>query len=166
MGYCMSQRESRFRIDAAKMADAFSALNTLAMKAPAQGRGHFSWVNTATLHQAQSLQDHLDEWRWEPSFDPQGNLIEVSFTGEKLGDDKALFDALAPFVTSGSFIVMQGEDGEMWRWVFDGTRCVEQSASVSFGDLPSDVIDAQARDVTPESRPGRLLSIPPRLPGR
>lgn len=166
MGYCMNQRETRFRIDAQKMDAAFAALNTLAQKAPAARRGYFSWVDTATLQGARSVADHLKEWRWEPTFDVQGDLVRISFTGEKLGDDKTLFDALGPFVENGSFIVMQGEDGEMWRWVFDGARCIEQSAKVSFDDVSSDIIDAEVRDVTPETRNGKVLGGPRRLLGQ
>ncbi len=157
MGYCMDQRDSRFRVRKENLPHVLGALKALAMRAPAQSWGHFSWVDTATIQRASSVQEHLKEWRWQPKFDESGDLASLSFNGEKLGSDKDLFDAMAPFVERGSFIQMQGEDGEMWRWYFDGRQCLEQTPTVSFASDDEDIIDIEARDVTPQTQPGRLL---------
>ncbi len=166
MGYCIDQRDTRFFIPHSRINEAYAALNTLAAAADSARYGHFAWVDTATIRRARSLTEHLKEWRWEAEFDAQGNLTGLHFTGEKLGDDFELFQALAPFVRSGSFIVMQGEDGEMWRWMFDGSQCHEQSATVSFGPVAGDIVDIEARDVSPDAQKGRLLPEPPRRLGR
>lgn len=39
------------------------------------------------------------------------------FTGEKLGDDFKLFAQIAPYIEDG-YIEYQGEDGDLWRYVF------------------------------------------------
>mgnify|MGYP005750691621 CR=1 FL=1 len=149
MGYCMSLRNSKFFLPAQRMQEAFAALTNLSAQAPKQRHGHFAWVRTEVLAQARDVRDVLNEWRWRPTFSTQGDIVDLSFEGEKLGDDKQLFDALAPYVSRGSFLEMHGEDGEVWRWVFDGVRCLEQSANVGFPDLPGgDVIDVEAREVT------------------
>lgn len=156
MGYCIEQQAGRFRMRADQFPLALGALKALAARAPHQRFGHFSWVDTGTLMRAQTVVEFLKEWRWHPTLDVQGNIVDLSFEGEKLGDDKQLLDALAPFVEVGSFLQMLGEDGEGWRWVFDGSRCIEQQAQVSFGDLPSaqDIVDVSAREVhTPRALP-------------
>ena len=57
----------------------------------------------------------------------------ISFDGERQdGTETAMFDSIAPFVEPGSYIEMQGEDGEVWRWVFDGVNCIEKNAEITF----------------------------------
>lgn len=64
---------------------------------------------------------------------PKGpSVIGISFMGEGYSDDIKLFNILAPFVESGSFIEMIGGDGETWRWVFDGTSCQEKHPKVEW----------------------------------
>lgn len=152
MGYCMHLGDSRFRLANARKMAAFAALNTLARRAGQQRHGHFAWVETKTLERASCVEDHLREWRWRPVLNDQGDIAGLHFEGEKLGDDKQLLDALAPFVDAGSFLVMHGEDGAVWRWYFDGSTCVEQAASMSFGPVPGDVVDVEAREVHPGDR--------------
>jgi hypothetical protein len=97
----------------------------------ASGR-HFSWVNRRSMEGAASIEEMLREWRWEPVLDLDGNITDLYFEGEKLGDDLTLWQAIAPAVVKGSFLEMMGEDGALWRWKFDGTTCEEQSAKVSW----------------------------------
>jgi hypothetical protein len=60
----------------------------------------------------------MEELRWPIEYDTEGNIVDVEFNGEKYWDDEVIFEAIAPFVKDGSYIQMQGEDGERWRWVF------------------------------------------------
>jgi hypothetical protein len=88
----------------------------------------FSWVDTKEYQDAETLEDALRAWRW-PS-DPQGvepteDVDHIAFDGEKIGNEEVLFDAIAPFVESGSFIEMHGEDGCQWRWLFRNGKCYE-----------------------------------------
>ena len=50
--------------------------------------------------------------------DTDGNITELEFIGEKLGNDFEMFQSIAPYVQDGSYIWMIGEDGSQWRWVF------------------------------------------------
>lgn len=51
-----------------------------------------------------------------------GDITGIHFDMEKIGDEDKLFAAIAPYVRSGSFLELVGEDGERWRWVWhDGT---------------------------------------------
>ena len=127
MGYYMQQRDSRFRIAHEKFPAALAAVQALG-----QGHMNFRWVDPHFVH-ASTVAEMLEAWNWEGEFDPiTGDLTNIYFAGEKLGDEETLFQALAPFVDKGSFIEMQGEDGELWRWVFDGQQMIEQTARITW----------------------------------
>jgi hypothetical protein len=124
----MKQRDSRFRMAAEKLPAALAAVQALAEQATS-----FQWVDS-NFAQASTVAEILEDWRWEGEFDPiTGDLTDIHFIGEKLGDEEILFQALAPFVDKGSFIEMQGEDGDLWRWTFDGQQMIEQVARITWG---------------------------------
>lgn len=127
MGYCMSQNDSVFRI---KASDKTLALR--AIKALMDEKKSFSWVDTATVKGCRNLVGAMKEWRWDLDEDENGHISGIAFAGEKAGDDLTLFKAIAPFVESGSYIEMCGEDGALWRWVFIKNTCIEKSAKVSW----------------------------------
>jgi hypothetical protein len=61
-----------------------------------------------------------------PAF-KSGDLCNVSWNGEKMGQEDLFFEALAPFISNNSFIEWRGEDNEMWRWLFkDGTMVIQK----------------------------------------
>jgi hypothetical protein len=135
MGYCMNTRESNFRIKKENFDKALLAIKTLD---PSQGSGytagrsHFSWVEESEYKAAESLFQALASWRWLAGISDSGNIDSIEFYGEKLGDDELLFQAIAPFVEAGSFIEMQGEEGKIWRWVFNGRTVEERQAKLTF----------------------------------
>lgn len=105
----MSQMETSFFIAGEDIPQTLSAIHQLPNK-------RYSWVND--FHNLYSLEEVMREWRWDINFDEEGNVIDIEFIGEKLGDDPLLFEAIAPFVKDGSCIEMLGEDGDRWRWSF------------------------------------------------
>ncbi|MHB1611988.1 MAG: hypothetical protein ACYCOU_19240 [Sulfobacillus sp.] len=118
----MKQRGSRFRMAAEKLPAALAEQKT-----------SFKWVDS-NFAQASTVAEILEAWRWEGEFDPiTGDLTDIHFIGEKLGDEEILFQALAPFVDKESFIEMEGEDGDLWRWTFDGQQMIEQVARITWG---------------------------------
>lgn len=125
MGYCMSQRDCKFYVVNEKAA--LAAIKGLAGK-ETMGPGHFSWVDTREFMMADTLEEAMSAWRWET----ESYWKYILFDGEKLGDDLLLFDAIAPYVEAGSYIEMQGEDGAIWRWIFDGKTCREINALITF----------------------------------
>ena len=66
--------------------------------------------------------------------DTDGNITELTFIGEKLGNDFEMFQWIAPYVQDGSYIWMIGEDGDQWRWVFRSGVCKEIEAKVEWPD--------------------------------
>jgi len=117
MGYYMTLESSKFRIDVKNHRRAFKAIKALAGSETCGD--HFSWVDTTGFKKAKTLAAALEAWRWDVEMDGDYNIVGINFGGEKLGDDEILFRTVAPFVESGSYIEMRGEDGCLWRWRFD-----------------------------------------------
>lgn len=128
MGYYIEQKSADFKIRKENHARALGAIHRL------MDRGQrFIWVRPKDVYRAKTLSEALYAWRWETSVDEaSGDIVGISFIGEKSGDDELLFEVIAPFVEPGSNIVIIGEDHHIWRWYFDGSTCSEQDASLTF----------------------------------
>jgi hypothetical protein len=122
MGYCMQQVDGSFFIASADAHKAVKAMQELGKER--------KW--DFEFDKLDCLPDILNEWCWELDVAESGNIRGIQFTGEKSRDELDMFKAIAPFVKAGSFIEMRGEDGCMWRYVFDGTTCNEVYAKVSW----------------------------------
>lgn len=121
MGYRIEFKAARFHINANQKAQALKTLKRLRPTSGggwSNGRKEWSWVSQDQVTKAETLEAALEEWRFPVKADAEGNIISIYFDGEKLGDEDQLFKELAPFVKSGSFIEMGGEDGDRWRWTF------------------------------------------------
>ena len=132
MGYYMTQRNSVFHISAEQQDAALAAIQALAGTETIHDSSgqHFSWV-ADDFAQRTTLKDILDDWRWEPIYDEAtGDIVDMTFAGEKLGDDFVILRAIAPFVDAGSFLEMEGEDRTIWRWVFDGQTVTEEYTQI------------------------------------
>jgi hypothetical protein len=145
MGYCIDQLGCNFFIKAEDKVKALQAVKKLMKLANKIGQGGsygpngkteqwFSWVGTADVLKADTLEKAMEEWRYCPSTDEWGNINSVRFYGEKLGQEMELFKVLAPFVKDGSYIEMQGEDGSVWRWAFKKGEVKEQAAKFVYND--------------------------------
>ena len=136
MGYCMAQRDSKFSMTAESAKKALKEIKSLAGSESVKDGGgrHYSWVVTEDFLKAETFSEAMRAWRWEveEGKSKTGTVVAVSFEGEKLGDDATLFKAIAPYVEAGSWIEMEGEDGCLWRWVFDGKTVEEKSGRVVF----------------------------------
>ena len=120
MGYGMQQRDGHFRIAVEKLPAALLAVQAITEQKPREwGGSHFS--------SGMTVPEMLEAWSWKALCDPAtGDLIDLVFFGKQLGAEAFLFQALAPFVDAGSYLEMLGEDGEFWRWAFDGQHMREQ----------------------------------------
>lgn len=145
MGYCMDLNDANLRIPAANAESCLRAIQALDPKVHG-GRGGswspngqrevwFSWVVSSEYQTATDLGEAFQAWRWELRFDNNSQeWVLKGFNGEKLGDDKILFNAVAPYAKPGSYVEMMGEDGAIWRWVFDGETCKEKAAKITWED--------------------------------
>lgn len=137
MGYCITQSCSEFFIPKENIPDLIKAIRSLSGKdyedqrrggsyisGGTKNQSWFSWVDMSFVN-SNDIQDIFDCWRWNVELDDEGNIDVILFRGEKSGEDKLLFDTIAPFVKTGSFIEMTGEDGYCWRWLFKDSKCTE-----------------------------------------
>lgn len=127
MGYCMRMTECDFFV-AAKDKEA-----ALRLVKDATGTFFDMWGSVDAANNASTMEEFLEEARWKYTLDGDQNIVGVEFQGEKLGDDEHFFNAMAPHVKSGSYIQMHGEDGDVWRWVFNGETCVCVYPKVTWG---------------------------------
>lgn len=123
MSYTMEQRNTEFFMDQANLEAARKALR--------QAMEGFKWFNPKKAH---SLDDAVAQCDWALEFDDNDNVIGIEMLTEYQGEEKRIFDAIAPYVKAGSYIQMSGEDGSIWRWVFDGTSCREQKPVITWQD--------------------------------
>jgi hypothetical protein len=122
MGYCITQDDASFRIERKHVPAALEAIKALGLRCEIDEESGermktFAWVDNK-FADAETLESALLCCRWQAEYDKDGNIVHIQFLGEKLGDDVRLFEVLAPFVTHRSYIEMEGEDNERWRWVF------------------------------------------------
>ncbi|WP_409969314.1 hypothetical protein RFF05_05125 [Bengtsoniella intestinalis] len=75
-------------------------------------------------HVAQ-VSEELESESYGPELDDAGNIISLEFDGEKLSGMDDMFKRIAPYVRSGSYVEMSGEDDSIWRWVFNNGECLE-----------------------------------------
>jgi hypothetical protein len=135
MGYYVKNTESHFFIPKEYHGMALQAIKDFMLKTyPADGGVEsirsFPHVDTDNVVNSDRLQDALLAWRWDAYTDENGDITDLSFDGEKLGEDEFFFRVISPYVKEGSYIVMQGEDNCIWRWYFDGQTYKEQGARI------------------------------------
>ena len=125
MGYCMHQRDGSFTIASADKAGALSALKNV-------GGKEYAWVDHVGIKHAETLEQAITAWRWHATTDEAGNIDDLYFNGEKFGDDDIFLKILAQYAKNGSWIEMQGEDGERWMWKVEDNRLVSYNATISY----------------------------------
>lgn len=125
MGWNIHINESEFRIPEEKHAEALVAVWSMPQK-------RYRWG--AEPHKARTLQEAFDDFGYGVVYarydtdadeyqDGRGDIVDIEYSPEKLGDEFELFQALAPFVDAGSYIEFGGDS--TFRYVFDG-RTVEE----------------------------------------
>jgi len=139
MGYSMTQQDSNFTIRQQHHKTALAAIKKLITDGCKEGvmcrtsTPHYSWVSSSEVLKAVTLVEALEAFRWQPTDrNENGDILGIDFEGEKLGEDAVLFKVIAPYVDDGSYIEMQGEDGDQWRWCFDNGTMKEKHATVSW----------------------------------
>ena len=96
----------------------------------AEKNSGISWVCSDVVIKAKNISEALEEFRYEPNFNKDGDITDLCFTGEKLGDDEELFTLIAPYIESGSFLQFSGEENCNWRWCFEN---LDLEAAVKLG---------------------------------
>lgn len=128
MGYCIQLLDSKFEIKKEhfkKLKKAFKKLDE---------NHKLAWVEKGFSHD--TLSNVFDSLRYPVQFsqDESNNecISSIEFSGEKLGNDDFIWDTIAPFVTSGSYLEFLGEEGEMWRVIFKDGKWEEKSPQINW----------------------------------
>lgn len=122
MGYYINQEDADFRILAGNIPAAHQALRNAA-----EGQD-WGWVDMDVVATAPTFREAMSVARWEVFMNDAGDVIDIAFDGEKAAEEDEPLAAIAPFVEAGSWIEMSGEEGERWRWTFDGKTIDEERA--------------------------------------
>lgn len=121
MGYCATLEDAKFFIAEENKYEAYRKLKK-------------DLCDVDRVQKARCLENILEVYCFSPEIDKDDNICNIDFTGDKLWDEEILFNLLAPFVKSGSYIEMRGEDGERWRWVFKNGEFKTITAKVIWED--------------------------------
>ena len=131
MGYHISQRGDKFRMESDQVGEAYLTLKHYAE------RNEMSWVNQDTCAKEDDFKTLMSECQWDIEIDGNGTVIGITYNGEKCGDQEQVLKVLAPYVKNRSWIEMQGEDGEVWRYAFYKGTFEEVQGVVKY-DMPWD----------------------------
>ena len=114
MGYTIDVIKSRIFIDKSHFSDICNAIGNIPNR--------LSWTDKDTISRLckeNNITGLFEELMWLPNFE-NGNITSLEYDApdKKIGDEELWMEAIAPFVESGSYIEIIGEDGDMWRWCF------------------------------------------------
>ncbi len=95
----------------------------------------FAWM-PEKLESLGSLQGILEHMGFEVSEEQVlgVDVLRITDYDSKSGDEDYLMATIAPWVTKGSWIEWRGEDGEQWRWEFDGSRMLRREGLIHWGE--------------------------------
>lgn len=127
MGYYIDMTDSKFEVKKENFEKALESLKSVFVPENMNCRDyifgkevpHFSWVDTDSVLKSKTLGEALEEIRYVPQYNNNGDICSVKFIGQKSGCEKIFFNALAPYVESGSYIAFEGEDDYTWEWQFN-----------------------------------------------
>lgn len=123
MGYYITQGSTKFSMRQENIPEAFEAL-----KRRASGN-HPSWTEVIF---AKNFDDASAEYDFEFDYDEKGNIIDITFIGEKAGTEDEFFTTIAPYVEAGSYVEFSGEQAEHWQYRFYGTKCIEEDTDITY----------------------------------
>jgi hypothetical protein len=112
-----------------------------------------------------TLDDLVQCWFWYLIRDianETDEIIDIAYSEDYSGDEETLFEALAPYVTAGSYITLSGEGtGGTWakRYGFTGRRLVELEAE--YPPVPIESDEPGSTGESPEEESGDFSTICP-----
>jgi len=134
MGYYAKCSKSKIRItDESAALTALKEANAKKSLTDAEEFGR-SETNSERLARASSFDDALGLLFWEVRRGPNGAIVGLAFdfTFDEL-EHEAIFNALAPFIAGGSYLVIEGEDETCWRTTFEKGRATTGVTSINIG---------------------------------
>ena len=113
MGYYVQQRATQMRIKAENFSNVVEAINNYSTTGSVLS--HFTGIEEAMDYIGFAID--ID--------DKTGDIINIEYINEKIGNLAEALKYIAPFVEGGCYIEFAGQDGDLWRYVFSNGACEE-----------------------------------------
>lgn len=92
----------------------------------AKGKTHLMWIEKSILLKCDNVEDLFDNLRYEVKYyDASDSYRITDFFGEKLGEDKEIFEILSKYLEDG-FIEFLGEDGDKLTLRIEKHKLIEE----------------------------------------
>jgi len=134
MGYYIEQLNSEFNMKGENIEPAYNTFLDY-IKDNKELVNAWAWLDADELLGACNFAQLMEFLRWEVTYDDDNNIIDIIFMGEKAGAEEQYFNILAPFIESGSYIEMCGEDGNRWKYYFNGDSCITQYPEITYDNI-------------------------------
>lgn len=120
MGYYIQQRETQMRIKAENFSKVVEAINNYSLP------DSIIYWNVASIYPFVDIAEAMNYIGFAIDIDDQtGDIIDMKYINDKLGDLDDALKYIAPFVEDGCYIEFSGEEGDLWRYVFSNGACEE-----------------------------------------
>lgn len=94
-------------------------------------RKWFSWMDADYPSKLNTAIDILQSLGFDLSFDEYGNIVHMHYDN-KAGQQDLFLEVIAPYVKDGSYIIWRGEDGAIWKDIFDNGTMKTSAGRVVF----------------------------------
>lgn len=122
MGYCVEMKECKFFIKKENIEKAFNTLRDYA-KTKIENKERLSWIDLHSVAYSETLTEALESCDFDILYNDNGDVYDVDYISEKLGDHDVILNVIAPYIEDGSYLQMYGEDGDTWRWCIKDNKC-------------------------------------------
>jgi hypothetical protein len=75
---------------------------------------------------ARTLEEAISILNYEATTDAGGDVVGLDLINDQPSPDEIWIDALAPYVTTGSYLRMIADDFEVWQWLFEDGKWYEE----------------------------------------
>lgn len=143
MGYYINTEDINITIPKGKVDAAYKAVIALGDMPNEMKRGGssterwFSWM-PGDLTTLLTFEDVFTSLGFEVEVKENGD-IALGHYSSKLGQEDLFCDAIAPFVTDGSYCVWKGEDDTYWKWTYSDGKMLVTDGEVEvkwYNDAP------------------------------
>lgn len=125
MGYNVSTMDVCFTIPAENVDQAYAEM----CRANDHFTERFPSFNIFDQEQCSNAIEAFRNIGFDADTDITGDIIVYGFDGKSKNEEK-IFEAIAPYVEPNSYIEWRGENGEMWRNVFENGRMITQNGEI------------------------------------
>lgn len=133
MSFGIRQREAKFTI---LRKDYLAACKALKQYFADKGTAEYVEAsNVIRACQNGDLAKAMFYCRWKCEEDESG-IVDIEFIQSNLGSDYELFCAISKCVQDGSYIVVEGEDKNIFRWRFKDGACIEENGYFRYESDP------------------------------